>query len=79
MMADSLWVFCMALNVMLVFFHHYNSRQLRRLEKWYIGFAYGVPFLPAFIYIVVEKVTRKRIYGPATVSGQCHSEKQAPN
>jgi hypothetical protein len=57
----------MALNVMLVFFRQYNSTKLRKLEKWYLLFAYGVPFVTAFIYIVVEKTTRQRIYGPATV------------
>ncbi|KAF2747632.1 hypothetical protein M011DRAFT_494364 [Sporormia fimetaria CBS 119925] len=67
MMADSLWVFSMALNVMLVFFHSYNSRSLRQLEKWYLLFSYGVPFIPALIYIIVEKATAKRIYGPATI------------
>jgi hypothetical protein len=57
----------MALNVMLVFFRQYNSAKLRDLEKWYLGFAYGLPFCTAFIYIVVEKSTGQRIYGPATV------------
>jgi hypothetical protein len=59
----------MALNVMLVFFHQYNSPKLRKLEKWYLLFSYGVPFITAFTYIVVEKATGQRIYGPATVSG----------
>lgn len=57
----------MALNVMLVFFYQYNSRQLRRLEKWYLLFAYGVPFVPAFAYNVAEKATGKRLLGGATV------------
>lgn len=59
----------MALNVMLVFFRQYNSRQLRHLEKWYMLFAYGVPFIPALVYIIIEKATHRRIYGPATVRG----------
>jgi hypothetical protein len=58
----------MALNVMLVFFYQYNSRQLRRLEKWYLLFAYGVPFIPAFAYNVAEKANGKRLLGGATVS-----------
>lgn len=57
----------MALNVMLVFFRQYNSSKLRKLEKWYLLFSYGIPFLIAFTYIVVEKATGQRIYGPATV------------
>lgn len=68
MMADSMWVLCMALNVMLVFFHRYDSRRLRRLEKWYLSFAYGIPLVPALIYLIVEKARQERIYGPATVS-----------
>lgn len=68
MMADSMWVFCMALNVMLVFFHQYDSRRLRELEKWYLIFGYGIPFVPAVIYLIVERTTQQRIYGPATVS-----------
>ncbi|KAF2654568.1 family A G protein-coupled receptor-like protein [Lophiostoma macrostomum CBS 122681] len=67
MMADSLWVFCMALNVMLVFFYQFNSGKLRRLEKYYLAFSYGLPFTPALIYVVVEQTTGQRIYGGATI------------
>ncbi|KAF2000274.1 hypothetical protein P154DRAFT_205233 [Amniculicola lignicola CBS 123094] len=68
MMADSLWVLCMALNVMLVFFRNYNSVQLRLLEKWYLLFAYGLPFIPAFAYLMNDVLgNRIRILGPATI------------
>ncbi|KAF1841632.1 family A G protein-coupled receptor-like protein [Cucurbitaria berberidis CBS 394.84] len=66
MMADSLWVFCMALNVFLVFFYAYDSHQLRHLEKWYLLFAYGVPAIPALIYVILDH-TGHRILGPATL------------
>jgi hypothetical protein len=68
MMADSIWVFCMALNVMLVFFRGYDSRQLRHLEKWYLIGSYGVPGLIALVYIILDHAGPKRIIGPATVS-----------
>ncbi|ORY09186.1 hypothetical protein BCR34DRAFT_602979 [Clohesyomyces aquaticus] len=67
MMADSLWVFCMALNVMLVFFRNYDSRQLRRLEKWYLLFSYGLPSIPAMVYVILDHTREKRVIGPATI------------
>jgi hypothetical protein len=67
-MADGIWVFCMALNVMLVFFHGYDSRQLRHLEKWYLLGSYGVPGVIAIVYIILDHVGPRRIIGPATVS-----------
>jgi len=70
MMADTLWVFCMAMNVMLVFFHGYDSRQLHGLEKWYLVFSYGVPGVTAIIYVILDHTLRSKstIIGPATVS-----------
>ncbi|KAF2192684.1 hypothetical protein K469DRAFT_553210 [Zopfia rhizophila CBS 207.26] len=67
MMADSLWVFCMALNVMFVFFWNYSSQQLRHLEPWYLLFSYGVPFIPAIVYLMIDRVGKRRILGPATI------------
>ncbi|KAF2476316.1 uncharacterized protein BDR25DRAFT_65175 [Lindgomyces ingoldianus] len=67
MMADSIWVFCMAFNVMLVFFFNYNSHQLRLLEKWYLLFSYGLPSLPALVYVVLDHSRPQRIIGPATI------------
>lgn len=58
----------MALNVMLVFFHGYDSHQLRCLEKWYLLFAYGLPSIPALTYIFLDHYGPQRILGPATVS-----------
>lgn len=57
----------MATNVFLVFFHGYDSQQLRHLEKWYLLFAYGVPAIPALTYVILDH-TGRRIIGPATVS-----------
>lgn len=69
MMADTLWVFSMALNVMLVFFRGYNSRQLLRLEKWYMLFSYGCPGVIAITYVIMNHVGphRGKVIGPAAI------------
>ncbi|KAH7126961.1 G protein coupled receptor family protein [Dendryphion nanum] len=67
MMADSLWVLCMALNVMMVFNSTCDIRRLRRLEKWYLLFSYGVPFVPCLAYIFLDRVAKRRILGGATI------------
>ncbi|KAF1948336.1 hypothetical protein CC80DRAFT_24250 [Byssothecium circinans] len=67
MAADSLWVFCMALNVQLVFFRGYNSTQLRHLEKWYLLGAYGVTGIVAVTYIFLDHFGSRIIIGPATL------------
>ena len=68
MPADALWTFCMALNVYLTFFRSYTANDLRRLEKWYFLACYGVPFLPALVYVVVQSAMQVGIYGNAVVS-----------
>lgn len=65
--ADSLWIFCMALNVYLTFFKNYAASNLRNLEKWYLVFCYGVPFVPALVYLLLDVGGRYGIYGPATI------------
>ena len=62
----------MALNVMLVFFYQFNAGKLRRLEKYYLAFSYGLPFIPCMVYLAVERATGQRIYGDATVGDQLH-------
>ncbi|KAF2756345.1 family A G protein-coupled receptor-like protein [Pseudovirgaria hyperparasitica] len=66
--ADSLWTFCMALNVYLTFFKNYDSAMLRSLEKWYFLACYGTPLLPALIFLIIDHASKgARIYGPATL------------
>ncbi|OCK92365.1 uncharacterized protein K441DRAFT_570244 [Cenococcum geophilum 1.58] len=65
--ADSLWTFCMALNVYLTFFKNYAASNLRSLEKWYLIFCYGVPLVPALVYLLLDAGGRYGIYGPATI------------
>jgi hypothetical protein len=67
MMADSLWVFCMATNVFLVFWHGHNAQELYYLEKWYFLFAYGLPAVPPIIYVIIDHQSNTRILGSATV------------
>jgi hypothetical protein len=58
----------MALNVWLVFIQGYDGRRLRRLEKWYILFAYGLPSIPAIAYLIHDHLRMEpHIYGPAIV------------
>lgn len=76
--ADSLWTLCMALNVYLTFFKNYDSTMIRALEKWYCLFCYGVPLLPALIFLIVDKATQAtNIYGPATVSARIVTRRAA--
>ncbi|KAF2230667.1 hypothetical protein EV356DRAFT_536155 [Viridothelium virens] len=68
MPADAFWTFCMALNVYLTFFRGYTANDLRRLEKWYFLGCYGVPFIPALVYLVVQSAGGpKNIYGNAMI------------
>ncbi|KAF7564742.1 G protein coupled receptor family protein [Pyrenophora tritici-repentis] len=66
MVADSFWVFCMSTNVFLVFFYGYDAQQIRHLEKWYFAFSYGIPALPAILYVILEN-TGHPVIGSATL------------
>ncbi len=57
----------MALNVYLTFFKNYDAIGLRALEKWYIVFCYGLPFVPALIFLLLDATRNTGIYGNATV------------
>ena len=65
--ADALWVFCMVLNVYLTIFGRYSYLDLRRLEWRYFVFCYGLPFIPAVVFLIISSVGKVRIYGRATV------------
>ncbi|KAH7406187.1 G protein coupled receptor family protein [Phaeosphaeria sp. MPI-PUGE-AT-0046c] len=67
MMADSLWVFCMATNVYLVFWRGYDALQLRHLEKWYFLFAYGLPAIAPIVYVILDHHRKVPVLGPATL------------
>lgn len=57
----------MACNVYLTFFHQYDAEKLRKMEKWYILGCYGVPFIPALVYIFIQDSQGQRLYGNATL------------
>lgn len=68
MPADSLWALCMACNVYLALFHHYNTEHLRPLEWKYFLFCYGLPFIPAFVFFFIQGEDNGKVYGLAIVS-----------
>lgn len=65
---DAYWAFCMAVNIYLVFFRSYNTRQLRGLDHKYFIACYGLSLIPAIIYLFMETKDRGKIYGGAVVS-----------
>ncbi|KAF2632643.1 hypothetical protein BU25DRAFT_79576 [Macroventuria anomochaeta] len=66
MLADPFWVLCMALNVWRIFMiKNFDGRKLPDPEKWYILFAYGLPAITAFIYLIHDHNSGQRIMGPA--------------
>ncbi|KFY15561.1 hypothetical protein V492_01902 [Pseudogymnoascus sp. VKM F-4246] len=67
MPADSLWTLAMAFNVYLTFFHRYSASQLRSLEWKYLVFCYGVPLIPALVFVFVKTEEKGRIFGSATL------------
>ncbi|KAF4160233.1 hypothetical protein CNMCM6069_009304 [Aspergillus lentulus] len=67
MPADSLWALAMAYNVYLAFFKHYDTRRLGMLEWKYVLFCYGVPFIPAFVYLFLSSESRGRVYGDSVL------------
>ena len=67
MPADSLWTLAMACNVYLTFFRKYDQTQLRNLEWKYVCFCYGLPSMPAIVYLFLHTAKSGRVYGPATV------------
>ena len=77
MPADALWTFCMALTVYITFSSRQINIQIRNLEKVYLVFCYGLPSIPAFVYLMEDAAARKTIYGNATVSNsECNELQQ---
>jgi len=68
MPADALWIFAMSCNVWLSFFRAYDVAALRRLEFKYLVACYGIPLIPALIYLFISTIDRGKIYGTAVVS-----------
>lgn len=66
MPADAFWTLAMAVNVYLTFYFKYDAAKLRRMEIPYIAICYGVPFVPALVFLFVTKDGNK-VYGNATL------------
>ncbi|OAQ67239.1 G-protein coupled receptor [Pochonia chlamydosporia 170] len=60
--ADILWALAMAINVYLVLYHGFESSRLRKIERFYIGLCYGIPFVPSFTLLFIRS-GGQRIYG----------------
>ncbi|KAJ5685162.1 hypothetical protein N7536_007781 [Penicillium majusculum] len=67
MPTDSLWSFCMAVNIYLTFYRRYSAEDLKKLEKWYFLFCYGLPLILATTLSLIKTTGRGRIYGPALI------------
>ncbi|KAH0848865.1 hypothetical protein AYO21_09565 [Fonsecaea monophora] len=65
--ADALWTFAMACNVYLSFFRQYDASQIRGLEWRYLGACYGVPFVPALVFLFVSSDGKGKVYGDAVL------------
>jgi len=57
----------MAINAYLTFFCKYNQHDLRSLELKYCILCYGIPFVPAVVYLFINPPGKGRIYGSAVV------------
>lgn len=68
---DAYWAFCMAVNIYLVFFRSYNTKQLRGLDHKYFVACYGFALVPSIIYLFIKTKDRGKIYGGAVVSSLC--------
>ncbi|KAL5619964.1 hypothetical protein FOBRF1_003210 [Fusarium oxysporum] len=63
--ADALWTLAMAINVYLAFYYRFDAQRLRKMELPYLLLCYGIPFLPAFVFIFVKNGDGVRVYGSA--------------
>ncbi|KAH7198939.1 uncharacterized protein B0J16DRAFT_410381 [Fusarium flagelliforme] len=65
MPADAFWSLSMAINVYLTFYLKFDAQRLRKMEVPYLIGCYGVPFVPAFVYIFIKNKEGDRMYGNA--------------
>ncbi|KAI4092491.1 MAG: hypothetical protein L6R37_007568 [Teloschistes peruensis] len=64
---DAYWAFCMAVNIYLVFFRGYSTKQLRGLDHKYFIACYGLSLIPAVAYLFVATEERGKVYGGAVL------------
>jgi hypothetical protein len=70
MMGDAFWVLAMGISVLLIFSRKTDRYDggTQKLEKWYALLCYGLPSIPAVIYLILDHVLSTPIIGSATVS-----------
>ncbi|CAF9931371.1 MAG: hypothetical protein GOMPHAMPRED_005902 [Gomphillus americanus] len=65
---DVWWALCMAINVYLAFFRGWTVSQLQALEVRYLLACYGLSFIPAFVFVFINKSNSSAdLYGSATI------------
>jgi hypothetical protein len=67
MPADAYWTLAMATNVYLTFYRKATNEDLKRWERWYCLWCYGIPFVVAFVYLFLQTPLRGKFYGDATL------------
>ncbi|KAK2024541.1 G-protein coupled receptor [Colletotrichum zoysiae] len=67
MPADAFWTLAMAINVYLTFYYKFDAERLRGMEITYLVCCYGIPFVPALVYIFIKSDDGQRVYGNATL------------
>ncbi|RPB14253.1 hypothetical protein P167DRAFT_484741 [Morchella conica CCBAS932] len=67
MPADALFCLAMALNVYLTVFKKYTTKRLKNLELTYVLTCYGIPFIPAIVFLFPKDHAGTPIYGSATL------------
>lgn len=67
MPADAYWTLAMAVNVYLTFYYKFDAIALRRMEILYIILCYGVPMMPALVFIFLKDSSGTRVYGNAVL------------
>ncbi|KFZ17131.1 hypothetical protein V502_04740 [Pseudogymnoascus sp. VKM F-4520 (FW-2644)] len=65
--ADSVWALAMAFNVYLAVFQRYSATQLQQQEWKYLLVCYGIPFIPAIVFVFVRTEARGSVFGSATL------------
>ncbi|KAH7113384.1 hypothetical protein EDB81DRAFT_862565 [Dactylonectria macrodidyma] len=67
MPADAFWTLAMAINVYLTFYFKFDAKRLRGMEIPYLCCCYGIPLVPAFVFIFVKNHAGQRAYGNAVL------------
>ncbi|KFH44238.1 Cyclic AMP receptor-like protein A-like protein [Hapsidospora chrysogenum ATCC 11550] len=67
MPADAFWILAMAINVYLTFYYRFDAHRLRRMEVPYLICCYGIPLIPATVYLFVRNSNGQRVYGDAVL------------